>query len=49
MNNKEQNNFNQEINKLEKKKLIELKEGMLYLNEEGMLLADSISQKLFLI
>ena len=49
MNKAELNRFNIEISKLEKMKLIELKEDTLYLNEKGMLLADMISKNLFLI
>jgi hypothetical protein len=49
MNKAELNKFNIEINKLEKMKLIELKDDILYLNEKGMLLSDMISKNLFLI
>ena len=49
MNKSELSRFNMEINKLEKMELIKLKEGTMYLNEQGMLLSDMISENLFLI
>ena len=49
MDNDQQNNFNKEMSKLEKKKLIDLKDDCVYLTEQGMLLADSVSENLFLI
>lgn len=41
--------FNNEVQKLYKSGLIELKNEMIYLNEKGMLFSDRISQNLFLI
>ena len=49
MNQLEFNNFNLEINKLEKKKLIDIEKKTIYLTQRGMLFADNISEKLVLI
>ncbi len=49
MNTQQRNSFNKEINKLEKKNFINTIEGRIVLTEKGMLLADSITENLFII
>ena len=49
MNIQQRNCFNKEINKLEKKNFITTIDGRIVLTEKGMLLADSITENLFII